>query len=88
MVIINGRILTMEEQTIECGYVRTKGNKIEEVGDMTSFKRKKDNESVLDVKGAWVMPGLIESHCHIHIGETTFITAETLIRPQNYETMS
>ena len=34
MDIINGKILTMEGETIECGYVRTKGKVIEDVGDM------------------------------------------------------
>lgn len=69
MVIINGKILTMEDETIECGYVRTKGNKIAEVGDMTSFAKKEKEEEILDVKGAWVMPGLIEAHAHIGITE-------------------
>ena len=26
---------------------------------------KKEREKILDVKGAWVMPGLIEAHAHI-----------------------
>lgn len=57
----------MEEKQIECGYVRTKGKRIEEVGSMSSFKYKEDGERVLDVNGAWVLPGLIESHAHIGI---------------------
>ena len=32
MLIINGKIFTMEEKVIECGYVRIKGKQIEEVG--------------------------------------------------------
>ena len=69
MVINNGKIFTMEEKQIECGYVRTKGKRIEEVGSMSSFKYKEDGERVLDVNGAWVLPGLIESHAHIGITE-------------------
>ena len=69
MVIKNGKIFTMEEKQIECGYVRTKGKRIEEVGSMSSFKYKEDGERVLDVNGAWVLPGLIESHAHIGITE-------------------
>lgn len=68
MVIINGKIFTMEGQNIECGYVRTKGKLIEEVGSMTSFKSR-NNEQILDVNGAWVLPGLIEAHAHIGITE-------------------
>lgn len=68
MLIINGRIFTMEESFIECGFVRTKGNLIEEVGPMSVLSDKK-NEKILDVRGAWVMPGLIDSHAHIGITE-------------------
>ncbi len=69
MFIINGKILTMEGKTLECGYVHTKGKFIEEVGDMSAFNNEDVTEEVLDVKGAWVMPGLIETHAHIGITE-------------------
>ncbi len=69
MVIINGKIFPMEGENIDCGYVRTKGKLIEEVGPMSSFKRKEKDEKMLDVHGAWVLPGLIESHAHIGITE-------------------
>lgn len=68
MVIINGKIFTMESHPIECGYVRIHGKQIEEVGEMSSYMQKED-EQVLDVKGAWVLPGLIEAHAHIGITE-------------------
>ena len=58
----------MEEKPIERGYVRIKGKVIEEVGNMSSLVPS-DDEQILDVKGAWVMPGLIEAHCHIGITE-------------------
>ena len=69
MVIINGRIFTMEEDEFRHGFVRIKGRYIEQVGDMASFTAKEDDGEVLDVDGAWVMPGLIESHAHIGITE-------------------
>lgn len=68
MVIINGKIFTMEAETFENGYVRTNGSIIEEVGEMSDFKQK-EKEKVLDVKGAWVIPGIIEAHAHIGIIE-------------------
>lgn len=68
MVIINGKIFTMEDEMIECGYVRIQGTKIEEVGEMESFE-KRAGEQVLDVHGAWVLPGLIEAHAHVGITE-------------------
>lgn len=69
MVIINGKIFTMEDVQIECGYVRITGNVIEEVGDMSSFRQKESDGKILDVNGAWVLPGLVEAHAHIGITE-------------------
>jgi len=68
MLIINGIIFTMEGKPIENGFVRTKGKFIEEIGTMAVLENTK-NEKILDVNGAWVMPGLIESHAHIGITE-------------------
>lgn len=69
MLIINGKILTMEGPTIEDGYVRINGKIIEDVGPMMTLRPKTYKETVLDVNGAWVLPGIIESHCHIGISE-------------------
>lgn len=68
MVIINGKILSMEGKNIENGFVRIKGKKIAELGDMSEYESKKEDE-VIDVQGAWVLPGLIEAHAHIGITE-------------------
>ena len=68
MLIINGKILTMEGPAIACGYVRTKGRLIDELGTMQELSQMQ-NEKILDVHGAWVMPGLIDSHAHIGITE-------------------
>ena len=68
MLIINGKIFTMEGKPIEKGFVRTNGKIIEELGEMSALKTIKD-EKILDVHGAWVLPGLIESHAHIGITE-------------------
>lgn len=69
MLIINGRILTMESQTYENGYLRTKGKLIDDIGDMSSCPKAEEGEIILDAKGGWVMPGIIEAHCHIGIIE-------------------
>jgi len=73
MLIINGKIVTMEETGYAEGYVSIAGNKIIEIGSMEEFNKKsihcQKNEEVLDVHGAWVMPGIIEAHAHIGITE-------------------
>ncbi len=68
MVIINEYILPMEGKNIENGYVRVKEKEIVELGDMSDF-HKVDEEEILDVQGAWVLPGFIEAHAHIGITE-------------------
>lgn len=69
MLIINGNVYTMEEKAYEKGYVRIKGKLIDDVGDMADCPSAEEGEQILDVKGAWVMPGIIEAHCHIGIIE-------------------
>lgn len=69
MLIINGKIFTMTGKPVDCGYIRTEGKVITEVGTMSSLDKRQKGEEVLDVDGAWVLPGLIEAHAHIRISE-------------------
>lgn len=69
MYLINGRIFTMARDAWEKGFIRWNQGKIQELGDMSRFPGAKDQEEVLDVSGAWVMPGLIDAHCHVGISE-------------------
>lgn len=70
MYITGGRIYTMAGQVYENGTIQIENGKIKAVhegaiGDMPSGRTKK----VLDVQGAWILPGLIEAHCHMGINE-------------------
>ncbi len=67
MLIKNGYVLTMENGTYDRGFVRTCGKVIEAVGDMKECPEPAEDEEVLDVDGAWVMPGLIDAHSHVGI---------------------
>lgn len=69
MLIFNGKIFTMTGKPVDCGYIRTEGKVITEVGTMSSLDKRQKGEEVLDVDGAWVLPGLIEAHAHIGISE-------------------
>ncbi len=68
MLICNGKIRTMNGPVIENGFVRTKGSIIAEIGLMEQL-RDTENEPILDIKGALVMPGMIDAHTHIGITE-------------------
>ncbi len=77
MHIINGKIYTFcqnknlvpteENGILENGFVTIENGKIKDTGPMENLKREQDD--ILDVKGAWVLPGLIDAHCHVGISE-------------------
>lgn len=70
MYIVGGKIMTMAGKEYEEGVLRILNGKIAAVGDKQSVpvKLAKD-ERVIQLDGAWVMPGLIEAHCHMGITE-------------------
>lgn len=43
MLFINGKVFTMEGEVMECGFVRIKGRFIEEVGEMSSLEKCKND---------------------------------------------
>ncbi len=68
MILKNGKILTMAGVTYENGYVLIEDGKIKAVGDMKTGEAERDS-CIIDLQGAWVMPGLIDAHCHVGIAE-------------------
>jgi imidazolonepropionase-like amidohydrolase len=66
ILIKNGKVLTMAGETIEGGAVLIDGGKIVEVG--LGIVAPLDCE-VIDAKGGYVMPGIIDAHCHIGMWE-------------------
>ncbi len=68
MIINNGKIFTMNDKVIENGCVQIKNGKICHIYDKPLSCYDIDEE-ILDAKGLWVMPGIIEAHCHIGITE-------------------
>lgn len=81
MLIVHGNIKTMAGQDFPDGFVQIEAGKIVAVGAMNDCPQiveknnsgaageGKDENSVLDVQGAWVMPGIVEAHCHMGITE-------------------
>ena len=68
MLIKNGKIMTMSGQNYESGCILTKNSKIIKVSDYIGEKDNTDS-LIIDAGGAWVLPGLIDAHCHIGIQE-------------------
>lgn len=65
-LIKNGKILTMAGKSYDNGCILIKGSKIIQVA--ASIKETSEME-IIDAKGGWVMPGIIEAHCHVGITE-------------------
>ncbi|MDO5725741.1 MAG: amidohydrolase [Tissierellia bacterium] len=60
--IINGKIMTMADETIENGKILIEDGKIKAIGK--DIELPKDCE-IYDAKGALVTPGLVDAHCHL-----------------------
>jgi len=75
MLIKNGRVLTMAGKDYDPGYVLTDKQKIKKVAWRIDENENNDG-IVIDAKGCWVMPGLIDAHCHIGIQEERMGTEE------------
>lgn len=81
MLIIHGNIKTMAGENFPDGFVQIEAGKIAAVGAMDNCPQAegkphldaagegKGEGGVLDVRGAWVMPGIVEAHCHMGITE-------------------
>ena len=69
MVVFKGRVIDGNGRTpIEEGLVAVDGNKILYVGEAAGFQYPQDAE-VITVPNGTVMPGFIEGHCHLGLGD-------------------
>ena len=65
-LIKNGRILTMAGQSYEKGAILIEGSKIKAIAEQID---ETPDMEIIDAEGGWVMPGIIEAHCHVGITE-------------------
>lgn len=66
ILIKNGKVFTAAKKNYENGYVLIEDGKIKEVGDIIA---ETPDMEIIDAKGGWITPGIIEAHCHIGIME-------------------
>lgn len=72
LLIKNGKTLTMTGVDYEHGYILVENGKIKKVGDTCSLQQDGVDESsceVIDASGLYVLPGLIDAHCHVGLFE-------------------
>jgi len=66
LLIKNGTILTMSGDPIENGQILMDEGKIISVGKDISIP---ENCETVDAKGGFIMPGMIDAHCHVGMWE-------------------
>jgi len=71
LALTNGRIITITGPIYEKGTVLVDGEKIKQVGSITDVKIPSDSK-IIDLEGSTVIPGFIESHCHVGIMEEMY----------------
>lgn len=70
LFIKNGTVFPMTAPPIENGAVQIENNKITRVASLEDFSEEvKRACDVIDAQGGWILPGLVESHCHAGIVE-------------------
>lgn len=70
MLIKNGKIFTMGERDFEKGDILIEAGKIVKVSEEINLEKiHKNEEYIIDAKGAWIIPGMIDSHCHLGLIE-------------------
>lgn len=71
--ILGGKVITMEDEVWEKGYVCIENDKIKDLGPMKEGApfplQAGENLQIINANGCIVMPGLIEAHCHMGITE-------------------
>lgn len=68
LLIKNGKILTMAGKVYEHGDILLKDKKIVEIGE-TIQVNSSDSVNIIDATDCFVLPGIIEAHCHLGITE-------------------
>lgn len=68
LLIKDGKIITMSGKNYNKGSILIKNKKIIKVGENINIDGD-DDYKIIDASNCWVMPGIIEAHCHIGIIE-------------------
>lgn len=70
MYIVGGRIVTMTGKDFPEGVIHIKNGRIAAIGSAKEIPVKPgEQEQVLTVRDGFIMPGIIEAHCHMGITE-------------------
>ncbi len=65
-LIHNATIYTVDSAFSKANAMIVLDGKIEEVGDFVALEKKYDFTEIVDAKGGFIFPGLIDAHCHFY----------------------
>jgi len=65
LLILNARIVTMDAKHLTATAMVIKGNRIVWVGDTAEAQRRFPETRAIDLRGATVLPGIIDAHTHL-----------------------
>lgn len=76
LLIRGGTVLTVTDGVIEDGAVLIEAGRIKAVGPSSEVSGRKD-ATVIEAKGRWVMPGIIDNHSHMGVAAWPHVAAHS-----------
>lgn len=81
-IFLNGRIVTMSPERPDASAFVVVGNQFRAVGLDSEIRQLTDKKTkVVDLKGMTVVPGFIETHCHLSLYAMTLLQADCKTPP-------
>ncbi|HMA32919.1 MAG TPA: amidohydrolase [Chloroflexia bacterium] len=71
-ILSGARVMTLAGPPLDPGYVLIADGKIAAVGALADQPAPGPETEVVDLRGKWLLPGLIDAHTHVGIGEQGF----------------
>ena len=65
LIIKNAKVISMAGMQYGSGYVACNEGKITAVGPMEAYPQIKEGDREIDADGMYLLPGLVDAHCHI-----------------------
>ena len=66
VLVRGGTVLTITKGVVEGGAVLIEGGRIAAVGTVDEVRARPD-ATIIDARGRWVMPGIVDNHSHMGV---------------------